>query len=120
MRALLAGVTAVSLAVTGQAFAEPAKLAPEQRAKIQDYVFKTPAPVTITDRPVVGATLPPNVQLTPVPTYWGPSLAKYSYVLTPVPTVSASGTTYNVAANNNQVVLVEPSTREIVGIIKQE
>ena len=117
---LLAGITAMGLVLPGETFAEAVKLAPEQRSKIQEYVSKTNGPVTIADRPVVGNKLSTNVPLTPVPTAWGPSVAKYGYFLTPVPTVSPSGTTYNVAANNNQVVLVEPSTREIVAIVNHE
>jgi hypothetical protein len=119
-RALLAGVAAIGLFSVGETFAEAVKLAPEQRSKIQEYAFRTKAPVTITDRLVVGDKLPTTVSLTPVPTDWGGSVAKYGYVLTPVPTASPSGTTYDVTANNNQVVLVEPSTRDIVAIVKRE
>src|SRR5262245_34296681 len=119
-RALLAGVAAIGLFSVGETFAETIELAPEQRSKIQEFAFRTNAPVTIADRPVVGNKLPPTVTLTPVPTDWGRSVAKYGYVLTPVPTVSPSGTTYDVTANNNQIVLVEPSTREIVAIVKRE
>jgi hypothetical protein len=119
-RELLAGVAAICLFSVGETFAEAVKLAPEQRSKIQEYAFRTNASVTIADRPVVGNKLPTTVSLTQVPTDWGPSVAKYGYVLMPVPTVSPSGTTYDVTANNNQVVLVEPSTREIVAIIKRE
>jgi hypothetical protein len=119
-RALLVGMTAMGLVVAGETFAEAVKLAPEQRSKIQEYVLKTKDPVTIADRAVVGNKLPTTVPLAPVPTSWGSSVAKYGYFLTPVPTVSPSGTTYDVTTNNNQVVLVEPSTREIVAIVTHE
>jgi hypothetical protein len=54
-----------------------------------------------------------------VPPDWGRSVAKYNYILTPVPTISSSGITYNMTADNNQIVLVNPSNREIVEIIKE-
>ena len=60
-RILLAGVTAVALAASGQAFAQTAtvEIAPEQRTKIKEYVVKEKVrPVTISERISVGATLP--------------------------------------------------------------
>ena len=121
-RALLAGVsTIMALAVAGPAFAQARQLALEERAKIKQYVLTAIGdPVTIIERPMIGARLPASVPLNPVPTNWGRSAAKYNYVLTPVPTdwTPSSGTTYRVLKENNQVVLVEPSTREVVEIIK--
>jgi hypothetical protein len=116
-RTLLTGLTVVAVVVASHALAETVKLTAEQRTKIRD-VLKTANAVTITEPPMVGAKLANNVPLTPVPTNWGPSIAKYGYVLTPVPTVSASGTTYDIEADNNQIVLVRPSTREIVEIVR--
>ncbi len=102
-RALLAGATALALVASGQAFAQATKieLAPEQRTKIKQYVVTEKiAPVTISERVTVGAKLPATVQLRPVPTDWGPAVTRYNYVY-----------------HNNQVVLVEPSSREVVEII---
>ena len=110
-RALLAGVsTIMALAVAGPAFAQARQLAAEQRAKIKQYVLTAKdAPVTIIERPMIGARLPDTVPLIPVPSDWGRSAAQYNYVLTPVPTdwTPSSGTTYRVLTENNQVVLVE-------------
>ena len=105
-RILLAGVTAVALAASGQAFAQTAtvEIAPEQRTKIKEYVVKEKVrPVTISERISVGATLPADVQLQTVPTAWGPSISKFRYVY-----------------HDNNVVLVEPSSRRVVEIIKSK
>ena len=102
-RTLLAGVTALVFAVSGQAFGQATKveLAPDQRTKIKQYVVKEKvAPVTITERVAVGTKLPATVQLKPVPSDWGPTITRYNYVY-----------------HNNQVVLVDPSSREVVEII---
>jgi hypothetical protein len=102
-RTLLAGVTALVFAVSGQAFGQATKveIAPDQRTKIKQYVVKEKvAPVTITDRVAVGTKLPAAVQLKPVPSDWGPTITRYNYVY-----------------HNNQVVLVDPSSREVVEII---
>ena len=120
-RALLAGIAALTLIIAGQAFAQTVKLEAQDRSKIHNYVLHSKgAPVTIIDRPMVGAKLPMTVPLTAVPPDWGRSVAKYNYILTPVPTITLSGMTYNVVADNNQIVLVNPSTREIVEIIKEQ
>jgi len=120
-RALLAGFTVLALATTGPAFAQ-SLLGPNERSKIKQYVLTTKgAPVTIVERPVVGAKLPASVPLTAVPNDWGRVATKFNFVLTPVPTDGppSSATTYRVVEDNNQVVLVNPSTREVVEIIKQ-
>jgi hypothetical protein len=116
-RTLLAGLTVFAVVVASHALAESVKLTAEQRSKIRD-VLKTADAVTITAPLMVGAKIANNVPLTPVPKGWGPSIEKYGYVLTPVPTISASGTTYDIEADNNQIVLVRPSTREIVDIVR--
>ena len=102
-RILLAGVTALAFAISGQAFAQATKieLAPDQRTKIKEYMVKEKvAPVTISERVTVGTKLPATVQLKPVPTDWGPTVSRYNYVY-----------------HNNEVVLVDPSSREVVEII---
>jgi hypothetical protein len=52
------------------------------------------------ERVTVGATLPADVELAPVPQTWGPSVSKYRYVY-----------------SDNHVMLVEPSSRKIVQVI---
>ena len=102
-RILLAGVTALALAASGQVFAQTAtiQIAPEQRTMIKEYVVKEKVkPVTISERVTVGATLPATVQLQAVPAAWGPSVSKFRYVY-----------------HDNNVVLVEPSSRKVIEII---
>ena len=76
-------------------------VAPEQRTAIKEYItkekvraHKLPARVT------VGATLPADVELAPVPETWGPAFRSYRYVYT-----------------GDDVVLVEPSSRRVVHVI---
>ena len=101
---LIAGVTALAVVTSSQAFAQSAvvEIAPEQRARIKEYVVKERVrPVTIEERVTVGATLPAEVQLAPVPPAWGPTFTQYRYVYT-----------------DDRVVLVEPSSRRVVQIIE--
>lgn len=101
-RELLAGVTALALLATGQAWAQSTViLAPEQRVKIKEYVVREKVkPITVRERVSVGATLPGDVAIVAVPSEWGPSVATYRY-----------------AYVGNQVVFVDPSSRRIVEII---
>jgi hypothetical protein len=48
----------------------------------------------------VGATLPADVELAPVPPTWGPSFSSYRYVYT-----------------GDDVVLVDPTTRRVIQVI---
>ena len=76
-------------------------VAPEQRAMIKQYVVqKKVAPITMSEKAVVGATIPQNVELVTVPSDWGPTFANYRYLYT-----------------DNRVVLVEPSSRKVIQII---
>ena len=76
-------------------------LAPEQRTKIKQYVVQEKVkPVTVRERFVVGATLPAEVELLAVPSTWGPEVSRYRYVY-----------------SNDNVILVEPSSRRVVQII---
>jgi hypothetical protein len=76
-------------------------IAPEQRAKIKQHVTTQKiAPVTLKEKVTVGATLPADVRLSPVPADWGPSVTKYQYVY-----------------SDNNVYLVEPSSRKVVTVI---
>jgi hypothetical protein len=101
---LIAGIAALVVVTGSEAFAQSAvvEIAPEQRTRIKEYVVKERVrPVTIEDRVTVGATLPAEVQLTPVPPVWGPTFVKYRYIYT-----------------DDRVVLVEPSSRRVVQIIE--
>ena len=95
-------LTAASL-ISSAALAQTAvvTVAPEQRTMIKEYVVqKKVAPITMTEKVVVGATIPQNVELVTVPSDWGPTFTKYRYVYT-----------------DNHVVLVEPSSRKVIQII---
>ena len=107
-----AAVAAIALGVSNSSFAQGVgvqvgpvgagiSFAPEQRTRIKEYVVKERvAPVTVRERVTVGAKLPADVELRTVPTEWGPSVSKYRYIY-----------------SDNNVYLVEPSTREIVTVI---
>jgi hypothetical protein len=102
-RTLLAGAAALAIALSGQALAEgvAVEIAPEQRAKIKEYVVKEKVrPVTVKERVTVGATLPADVELRAVPSDWGPSISRYRYIY-----------------HDDNVVLVDPSSRRVVQII---
>ena len=75
--------------------------APEQRTRIREYVVKERvAPVTVQERIAIGARLPADVELRTVPSDWGPSVSRYRYIY-----------------SNDNVYLVDPSSREIVHVI---
>jgi hypothetical protein len=77
-------------------------ISPQQRTEIKQYVVKEKVkPVTLKERVTVGATLPADVELAPVPQTWGPSVSKYRYVY-----------------SDNHVMLVEPSSRKVVQVIE--
>jgi Protein of unknown function (DUF1236) len=109
-RTLLAGITALALAApafaqttvtTGVAPSASVTIAPEQRTKIKQYVTTQKVkPATIKERVTVGATLPADIDLMAVPADWGPDLTSYRYVY-----------------YNDDVVLVEPSSRRVIQII---
>jgi hypothetical protein len=96
-------IIATAALLSSGAFAQTAtvELAPEQRTKIKQYVTtQKVAPVTFKEKVTVGATLPADVRLSPVPADWGPSVSKYQYVY-----------------SDNHVYFVEPSTRKVVTVI---
>src|SRR3954465_3101441 len=102
-RSLVAGVTALTFGVAGQAFAQSVavEIAPDQRTRIKEYVIKEKVkPVTVKERISVGATLPADVELQAVPSAWGPSVSKYCYVY-----------------SNNSVYFVDPANRRVVTTI---
>ncbi|MDE5452599.1 DUF1236 domain-containing protein [Bradyrhizobium sp. CSA112] len=74
------------------------RIEPEYRTKIKSYVTKHKIrPVETRERIVVGARVPTEVELEPVPSDWGPTVTKYRYVY-----------------SNNRVMLVDPATRTVV------
>ena len=76
-------------------------IAPEQRTAIRDYVVKERVRAhKLPSRVTVGATLPADVELAPVPETWGPTFRSYRYVYT-----------------GDDVVLVDPSSRRVVEVI---
>src|ERR1051325_1447612 len=102
-RMMMAGATALAVMLSGQALAQSVEveIAPEQRTRIKEYVVKERvAPVRMKERVTVGATLPADVELRTFPSDWGPWGSRYRYVY-----------------SDDQVVLVEPSSRRVVRII---
>lgn len=101
-RTLIAGVAVLGLFAASQALAQSVVIAPEQRTKIKEYVVQQKMkPVRIQERVAVGATLPAEIELHAVPSDWGPSFGRYRYVYV-----------------DDDVVLVEPSSRKVIQIIE--
>jgi len=97
---LLAGATALSVVLAGQAFAQRAtvEIAPDQRTRIKEYVVKEKVrPVTVREQVRVGAKLPADVELRDVPSDWGPSVTRYKYIY-----------------SGDRVHLVDPTSREVI------
>ncbi len=100
MKHLLLATAAVAL-LAGPAMAQTVVIAPEQRAIIKDYVVKERVrPHSFRSRVTIGATLPADVELTPVPETWGPTFRSYRYIYT-----------------GDDIVLVDPDTRRVVEVI---
>ncbi len=102
-RIVIAGVSALAIGLAGQAIAQSVsvEIGPQERTRIKEYVVKEKvSPVRVKERVTVGAVLPAEVELRTVPSDWGPSVTKYRYVY-----------------HDNNVVLVEPSSRRVVQII---
>ena len=113
--ALIAGVAALGVLAAAPAVAQTTTttttrtestgsftIAPEKRTVIKQRF--TGAPVTtVKERVTVGATVPADVELMAVP----------DTVVTEVPTVKS----YRYFRYNDDVVLVDPSTRRVVQII---
>ena len=102
-REMLAGVAVLSLLFGGQALSQSVSFeigAPE-RTRIKEYVVKEKVkPITYKERISVGATLPAEVELRPVPSDWGPSFTRYNYVY-----------------HDDRVVFVEPSSRRVIHVL---
>ena len=100
MKALYAAGIAAAL-LTTQAIAQTVVVSPEQRTTIREYVVKEKIrPHHLQSRVTVGATLPADVELAPVPETWGPSFHSYRYIYT-----------------GDDVVLVDPSSRRVIDVI---
>ena len=96
-------ILATAALISSGAFAQTAtvEFAPEQRTKSKQYVTtQKVAPVTVKEKVTVGATLPADVRLSPVPVDWGPSVSKYQYFHA-----------------DNHVYFVDPGTRKVVTVI---
>jgi hypothetical protein len=116
-RTLLGALSALALVVVAPAYGQGAgagangtqsgagveiSLTPEQRARIKEYVLqRRVAPITVKEHLAVGTKLPADVTLRSMPAEWGPPVTNYRY-----------------AYSDNQIYLVEPSTREVVQLIK--
>jgi hypothetical protein len=86
---------------TTQAVAQAVVVTPEQRTTIREYVVKEKIrPHKLQSRVTVGATLPADVELAPVPQAWGPSFGSYRYIYT-----------------GDDVVLVDPTSRRVIDVI---
>jgi len=100
MKRFLVAATAIAL-MAGPAMAQTVVIAPEQRTVIKDYVVKEKIrPYKMQSRVTVGATLPAEVELAPVPETWGPAFRSYRYVYT-----------------GDDVVLVDPGSRRVIQVI---
>jgi hypothetical protein len=92
---------AVTVLAASPLMAQTVVIAPEQRAVIKEYVVKEKVrPYKLQSRVTVGATLPADVDLAPVPETWGPAVRSYRYVYT-----------------GDDIVLVDPSSRRVVEVI---
>ena len=99
-RTLLAGTAALAVMLSCQAYAQSVsvELAPEQRARIKEYVVKERVrPYTAREALSIGATVPVEVELYTVPSDWGPSVSRYRYVY-----------------SGDRVYFVDPSSRRVI------
>jgi hypothetical protein len=80
-RSVICVVTAVGIFAASQALAETVVITPDERTAMREYVVKEKIrPRKFREKVVVGATLPEDVELAPVPEAWPPSVRSYSYV----------------------------------------
>ena len=96
----------VAAALGTQGVAQTGGAAPSQSIVIDDqdrnlimqYISKERIePTTLEEMPAVGAPLPLNVELKPVPPVWGAGLTKYSYIY-----------------SNGRVYIIDPSNYTVV------
>ena len=101
MRSILFAAAAAAVLANGPLLAQTVVIAPEQCTVIKEYIVNEKIrPHKLQSRVTVGATLPADVVLAPVPETWGPAFRTYRYVYT-----------------GDDVVLVDPSTRRVVEVI---
>jgi hypothetical protein len=104
MKRTLIGVAAAAVVATS-ALAQSVIIEPQQRTVIRNYVVKERVrPVELRERVVVGATIPAEIELTPVPeTIYAevPSIRPYRYFVW-----------------DDRFVLVEPSSRRVIQIVE--
>ena len=102
-KVILGSVVAAALMASSAAFAQVSiTIGQPEQTRIKEYVVKEKVkPFMMKERVAVGATLPSDVELAPVPSDWGPSVSKYRYVYT-----------------NDNVVLVDPTSRRVIHIIE--
>jgi hypothetical protein len=106
MRALVIASAAATILTAGYAAAQDTMLTiePAHRTVIHQYIVKEHIrPVRVKETIALGATLPEDVTLQPVPEAW----------TTDVPEVRA----YEYFDWNGKVVFVEPKTRRVVQIV---
>jgi hypothetical protein len=69
---------------------------------MKQYVVQNKVkPYAMRERMAVGVTVPADVELVVVPNEWGPGLVQYRYVY-----------------SGNSIVLVEPSSRQVIEVIE--
>jgi hypothetical protein len=104
MKHLLIAGTAIALFAGSTAMAQDATLTiePAHQTIIKQYIVKEHVrPVVVKEDVAVGATLPGDVELQPVPSSWGvPEVRNYEYF-----------------DWNGKVVFVEPKSRRVVDIV---
>ena len=102
MKCVTIATLATALLIGPYAIAQTVVIAPEQRTTIKEYVVKEKIrPHRLQSRVTVGATLPADVELAPVPEIWGPAFRSYRYIYT-----------------GDDVVLVDPSSRRVIQVIE--
>ena len=104
MKRILIGAAAAAVLAT-TAVAQTVVIEPQQRTVIRNYVVKERVrPVELRERITVGATIPAEVELVPVPeTIYAevPSLRPYRYFVW-----------------DDRFVLVEPQSRRVIQIVE--
>lgn len=109
MKHLLIAGAAVALLASGYAYAQDAEatltITPAHRTIIKQYIVKEHVrPATIREDVAVGAVIPADVTLEPVPSAWistAPEVKSYDYF-----------------DWNGKVVFVEPQSRKVVQIVE--
>ena len=103
MNRILIGMAAATVVATG-VVAQTVVIEPQQRTIIRNYIVQERVrPIELREQVVVGATIPAEVELVPVPeTIYAeaPALRPYRYFVW-----------------NDRFVLVEPSSRRVIQII---